>query len=174
MRKLLVLTAVMFVLGGTNTAQAHLVTHPKCKTLTCRAASQTANLAHVRYVCNNGSGRHVRWHCKWVTILERELAETNAALNPTPSLKEWIRANDPCGYEVIDRETGGTWSTTVTNPDSGAYGWPQALPADKMESAGGDWRTSEHTQYRWFTGYVNSRYGGSCGALAHHNANGWY
>jgi hypothetical protein len=175
-QKAAILTAVVSVLfGGTSTAQAHLVTRPKCDTLKCRAASQQKNLAHVTYVANNGKGKHVRWHQTWVTILKRELAETRAALRFKLSLREWIRRNDPCAYEIIDRETAGTWDVTIWNGQgSGAYGWPQALPASKMASAGSDWRTNEHTQYKWFKGYVSGRYGGSCAALAYHNANGYY
>ena len=42
----------------------------------------------------------------------------------------------------------------MTNPASGAYGIPQALPADKMASAGADWQTSAATQIRWGLGYI--------------------
>lgn len=83
--------------------------------------------------------------------------------------------NDDCLEEIVDRETAGTWSPTVYNySGSGAYGLPQALPGHKMASAGADWRTNPVTQIRWARSYVNARYGGSCSALAHHNANGWY
>lgn len=83
--------------------------------------------------------------------------------------------NDDCLEEIIDRESAGTWSPTVRNYSDGiAYGLPQARPGYKMASAGADWRTNPKTQIAWMRGYVNDRYGGSCGALAHHNANGWY
>lgn len=95
----------------------------------------------------------------------------------TPRGETALRAyiNDDCLEEIVDRETAGTWSPTVYNySGSGAYGLPQALPGHKMASAGADWQTNPVTQIRWARSYVNARYGGSCNALAHHNANGWY
>ena len=38
---------------------------------------------------------------------------------------------------IITHESG--WSVTATNPSSGAYGLPQALPGSKMVSEGADW-----------------------------------
>lgn len=79
---------------------------------------------------------------------------------------------DPCLDELVYRES--RWVVTATNPSSGAYGLPQALPGSKMASAGPDWRTNPFTQLRWMRGYVAGRYGGSCAALAFQKANGWY
>ena len=42
--------------------------------------------------------------------------------------------------EIIRRESG--WQINATNPESGAYGLPQSLPAHKMASAGADWQTN--------------------------------
>lgn len=66
---------------------------------------------------------------------------------------------------IINHESG--WSPTATNPSSGAYGLPQALPGSKMASAGADWQTNYQTQFKWFVGYCNSRYGSISGAYAH-------
>lgn len=52
------------------------------------------------------------------------------------------------------------WRTGVSNyQGSGAYGIPQALPGDKMASAGADWRTNAATQIKWGLGYIKDRYG---------------
>jgi hypothetical protein len=51
------------------------------------------------------------------------------------------------------------WNTSATNPDSGAYGIPQALPAEKLGTAGANWRTSAETQIRWGLGYIKASYG---------------
>ena len=123
--------------------------------------------------------------CRWSKYAARTWQERARAARR--ALERWrnrilsgeaeIRAyvNDDCLEEIIDRESAGTWSPTVYNySGSGAYGLPQALPGSKMASAGADWRTNPKTQIRWMQGYVNGRYGGSCGALAFHNANGWY
>ena len=41
------------------------------------------------------------------------------------------------------------WNPLAANPSSGAYGIPQALPGDKMASAGSDWQTNPATQIEW-------------------------
>lgn len=51
------------------------------------------------------------------------------------------------------------WNYKATNPSSGAYGIPQALPASKMGSAGSDWRTNPATQIKWGLSYIKERYG---------------
>lgn len=77
-----------------------------------------------------------------------------------------------CADSLIAKESG--WNVSATNPSSGAYGLPQALPGPKMASAGADWRTNPATQLRWMKSYVDSRYGGVCNAWAHSQANNWY
>ena len=66
------------------------------------------------------------------------------------------------------------WDPKSLNPTSGAYGIPQALPADKMASAGSDWATDPFTQIIWGTGYIQDRYGTPAAALAHEKSFGWY
>jgi Transglycosylase SLT domain len=65
------------------------------------------------------------------------------------------------------------WNVYAYNP-SGAYGIPQALPGDKMASAGADWATNPATQITWGLGYIASRWGTPCAAWAHSQAAGWY
>jgi hypothetical protein len=77
-----------------------------------------------------------------------------------------------CADALINKESG--WRVNATNPSSGAYGLPQALPGSKMASAGADWRTNPATQLRWMKSYVDSRYGGVCGAWNHSQRNNWY
>ncbi|MFE0463442.1 LysM peptidoglycan-binding domain-containing protein, partial [Kitasatospora sp. NPDC058965] len=59
--------------------------------------------------------------------------------------------------QIITHESG--WNITATNPSSGAYGLPQALPGNKMASAGSDWATNPATQIRWALQYMNETYG---------------
>ncbi len=73
---------------------------------------------------------------------------------------------------IISHESG--WSPTATNPSSGAYGLPQALPGSKMASAGADWQTNYQTQFKWFVNYCNSRYGFISGAYAYWQAHKSY
>ena len=77
-----------------------------------------------------------------------------------------------CLDSLWERESG--WNPDAENPSSGAFGIPQALPASKMASAGGDWATDPATQIRWGLSYIQSTYGSPCGAWAHEEAEGWY
>ena len=58
---------------------------------------------------------------------------------------------------LVNAESG--YRINATNPQSGAYGIPQALPPGKMATAGADWRTSGITQLRWMMGYIRDTYG---------------
>lgn len=73
---------------------------------------------------------------------------------------------------IITRESG--WQINATNPSSGAYGLPQALPGGKMASHGADWQTNPYTQLSWMYDYMVQRYGGIDQALAYWNAHHWY
>jgi hypothetical protein len=77
-----------------------------------------------------------------------------------------------CLNNLWMRESG--WNLFATNPYSGAYGIPQALPASKMAAAGPNWRTDAATQIRWGLNYIGADYGSPCGAWSHSLAYGWY
>lgn len=66
------------------------------------------------------------------------------------------------------------WDPYAENPTSGAYGIPQSLPAEKMASAGPDWRTNPATQIEWGLKYISLSYGTPCSANDFKLANGWY
>jgi hypothetical protein len=84
----------------------------------------------------------------------------------------WGRDQFSCLDALWSHESG--WSTTAANPNTGAYGIPQALPGSKMASAGADWQTDAATQIRWGLGYIRGLYGSPCGAWSHEQATGWY
>ena len=69
---------------------------------------------------------------------------------------------------AVEKESG--WKHRASNPSSGAYGIPQALPGGKMASAGADWRTNPITQISWGLSYIKATYGTPCGAWAHSQA----
>jgi hypothetical protein len=77
-----------------------------------------------------------------------------------------------CFNNIIMRES--MWRVNATNPSSGAYGIPQALPGSKMASEGSDWRTNPATQIIWGIKYMKDRYGSPCAAWSFKSANGWY
>jgi hypothetical protein len=80
---------------------------------------------------------------------------------------QWAAFND-----IVMRESG--WNVFATNPTSGAYGIPQALPPGKMASAGADWRTNGFTQLRWMMGYLKSRWGSPNAADFNERTQHWY
>ena len=74
--------------------------------------------------------------------------------------------------QLWERESN--WNHLARNPSSGAYGIPQALPGNKMASAGSDWQTNPGTQIRWGLGYIADRYGTPSSAWGHEVSSGWY
>lgn len=67
-----------------------------------------------------------------------------------------------------------SWQWNAENPGSGAYGIPQSLPADKMASAGNDWKDNAATQIKWGLTYIKNRYGTPKNAWNHSETVGWY
>jgi len=84
----------------------------------------------------------------------------------------WSSSQFSCLQPLWAGESG--WSVTASNPSTGAYGIPQALPGSKMASAGPDWQTNAAAQIRWGLGYIESTYGSPCAAWSHEQADGWY
>jgi hypothetical protein len=84
----------------------------------------------------------------------------------------WSQDQFGCLDSLWERESH--WNVYADNPNSSAYGIPQALPGSKMSSAGADWATNPITQIRWGLGYIEDRYGSPCGAWGHSQGHGWY
>lgn len=102
---------------------------------------------------------------------------TNTAISPEQAeCANWARqagvseSDLSAALFLIYHESG--CRVDAANP-SGAYGIPQALPGNKMASAGADWQTNPVTQIRWMAGYV-SRYGGWQGAYSFWLSHHWY
>lgn len=84
----------------------------------------------------------------------------------------WSSSEFGCLQSLWNQESG--WNVYASNPSSGAYGIPQALPGSKMASAGPDWQSDAATQIRWGLGYIKGSYGSPCAAWSHEEATGWY
>jgi len=99
-------------------------------------------------------------------------------VKPTPSrsrayARSLVSAKQfQCLDKLWTRESN--WRHTADNPNSSAYGIPQALPGKKMASAGKDWRTNPETQINWGLKYINSVYGSPCNAWAFWKKHHWY
>jgi hypothetical protein len=71
-------------------------------------------------------------------------------------------------------EIESSWNVHAVNPWSGACGIPQAVPCDKMASAGPDFRNNARTQVLWGLRYIAAVYGKPRFAWTHEVAFGWY
>lgn len=101
-------------------------------------------------------------------------AKTNQAFAKSYMESEysWGEDQHSCLVDLWNRESG--WKHTADNPNSSAYGIPQALPGKKMASAGADWRTNPETQIKWGLNYIDKRYKTPCGAWSAFKKKGWY
>jgi hypothetical protein len=84
----------------------------------------------------------------------------------------WGADQFSCLDSLWSRESG--WDVHATNPSSGAYGIPQALPGSKMSAYGSDWADNPTTQIQWGLAYIRDSYGTPCGAWSEFQAQGWY
>jgi hypothetical protein len=84
----------------------------------------------------------------------------------------WSSSQWTCLEKLWTRESH--FRVNATNATSGAYGIPQALPAEKMAVAGADWRTNPRTQIRWGLDYITDRYENPCGAWKFWRHHSWY
>src|SRR5690606_24328867 len=69
----------------------------------------------------------------------------------------WGPEQMTCLDQLWEKESN--WNPFAVNPDSGAYGIPQAWPAEKLATAGDDWRTNPVTQITWGLDYIEAAYG---------------
>ncbi|QEW02662.1 hypothetical protein [Microbacterium lushaniae] len=99
-------------------------------------------------------------------------AEAQAHARTAISRYGWGEEQFSCLVRLWNRESG--WRAEALNRSSGAYGIPQALPAEKMASAGPDWRTNAATQISWGLAYIKARHASPCGAWDHSQRTGWY
>ncbi|PZQ92141.1 MAG: lytic transglycosylase domain-containing protein [Leifsonia xyli] len=84
----------------------------------------------------------------------------------------WGQSEFDCLVALWNKESH--WNVYAHNTRSGAYGIPQALPGEKMASAGDDWATNPTTQIVWGLGYIQGRYGSPCVAWGNSQTRGWY
>ena len=72
-----------------------------------------------------------------------------------------------------NQESG--WNQFAQNPQSGAYGIPQALPPTKLPAAGqASGGSSPSAQMTWGIQYIAETYGSPSAAWDHEVSNGWY
>ncbi|MDB5184934.1 MAG: Conserved hypothetical secreted protein with domain [Candidatus Saccharibacteria bacterium] len=75
---------------------------------------------------------------------------------------------------IISHEGGWEGVAKHNKGGSGAYGICQALPGEKMASAGADWQTNPVTQLTWCNQYALGRYGSWAAAHAFWIRHNWW
>ncbi|MEU9223468.1 transglycosylase SLT domain-containing protein [Streptomyces massasporeus] len=110
------------------------------------------------------------------TLIATGPAQALPAQAPSAQTVAKKMIGDDAQYECFSRivEHESDWNVNAKNSSSGAYGLVQALPGDKMASAGSDWKTNAATQIEWGLDYMKDRYGSACGAWDFWQANGYY
>lgn len=82
---------------------------------------------------------------------------------------KWGSKQYNCLVKLWTKESN--WRVNADNPNSSAYGIPQALPGKKM---GKGWQNDPHVQINWGLKYIKNRYKTPCGAWSAFNKKGWY
>jgi hypothetical protein len=123
LRRLTALALVIAALTAvaSTSAQAQLVTHPRCKSLQCRATSQLTNYKHARYVCNRGGGYNKWWSCKAERWLWHEYQRTYAVLHRASPTTVRHYALWMCIYRHEASTAPGRWYNRDTG-HNGHYG----------------------------------------------------
>ena len=107
-----------------------------------------------------------------------QAASAQPVVNISGTKQDWMRAagipeSDWWAVDyIVSKES--SWNPSAVNPNGGATGLCQALPASKMATAGEDYLTSPVTQLRWCDGYAKSRYGGWSGAYSAWLSQHWW
>ncbi|MGH7239601.1 MAG: transglycosylase SLT domain-containing protein [Candidatus Saccharimonadales bacterium] len=103
-------------------------------------------------------------------------ATAKLIIRSNPLYAGWDSGNEwDSLVKLWNKESG--WKATAKNPNSGAYGIPQALPATKMPKAAQPppaGSSNPGSQITWGLSYIKERYGSPSGAWEHEVANNWY
>ena len=84
----------------------------------------------------------------------------------------WTGCEWNCLDNLFHRESN--WRHDVGNPNSSAFGIPQAMGFWHPETRSEEWRSSPYLQIQWGLNYIARRYGTPCAAWAHFQRHGWY
>jgi hypothetical protein len=138
--------------SATLTAQAASLAHTAAST----EKKYEAGIAYrAQQASNGGSNGYIGG------VVDDPAAAQSYAQSRLPAFG-WGGDQFQCLVDLWTMESG--WRTDAYNTSSGAYGIPQAWPANKMSSAGSDWLTNADTQINWGLNYIASSYGSPCGA----------
>lgn len=122
--------------------------------------SQTSEMALVAYAMEQ------------VNQARKELGAKRVARAIMATEYSWGDEQYSCLNQLWTKESH--WNYKARNKRTGAHGIPQALPADKMDVVGTDWRTNPVTQIRWGLRYIDIRYDTPCSAWSKFKRSRYY
>ena len=136
-----------------------------------RVGSDATDAAWARYGrrCKAKAYRFVKLRKAWAKEWQRINADPVALGRALAAKYGWTGAQWVALYRLWSAESG--WRVHADNPNSSAYGIPQALPGSKM---GPGWRDSARVQIMWGLRYIKARWLTPAAAYAHLCACGWY
>ena len=134
--------------------------------------STTVTAAWVCPAKNNGTSTDVNVDYKGDGTHATPSQAQAIAKQMIAAYKDWTDEDYQALVWLWNHESGWQWD--ATNPSSGAYGIPQALPASKLATAGDDWKDNAATQITWGLNYIAERYGSPTQAKRFWLANNWY
>lgn len=105
-------------------------------------------------------------------IVRKPASSRSYARSKALSKYGWGKKQFKCLNSIWNAESN--WRHNADNPNSSAYGIPQALPGKKMAIIADDWKTNPQTQIKWGLKYIDERYGSPCEAWDFWQRNGWY
>jgi hypothetical protein len=137
MRFILVVCAIAIgvLLITRATADAHLLRYPDKPSLSVlenRESSQERNLAHARYVANNGAQANQRWHRIAVRWLAEELLETRRALRPP--VTDWAAIQMRYGDRLAADSVGDPWPSCPDPHDGSGASWYDTVKCENNGS----------------------------------------
>lgn len=173
MRKLAVLTGMLFVMTGTSTAQAELsVPFKKNDSMHILKWKIKRNLRHVGYVCAEGKGKIKAEHCRATRWLKNWLVKISTPVLAIPHKKGWLcihrfegswtDSGDPYwGGLQMDKSFMMTYAPSWLLKKGWANSW---TPTEQMYVAERAYRApASHGRIRGYTPWPNTaRY---CGLL---------
>jgi len=157
--------------GGLSVVSAERAARPPAITQQAHPGTQVAPASDARAGAQSRGSGHQAATLDVYSAIATPLAARQIARSMLP-LFHWRLWQFRFLNYLWSRES--SWNVRATNPYSGAYGIPQAVPGSKMASAGPYWRTSARTQIRWGLRYIKSRYGSPHAAWEHELRTGWY
>jgi hypothetical protein len=123
----------VWAIGYAADAEAHLA-YKRAQNATLRQQERTQerNLAHARYVANNGAQANQRWHRIAVRWLAEELLETRRALRPP--VTDWAAIQMRYGDRLAADSVGDPWPSCPDPHDGSGASWYDTVKCENNGS----------------------------------------